>query len=83
LFTISECENGEAFACFTPRQTAEDFADEQDFDCGCEEGDEDEADLGDYVRHSSELLCPYDCTYNKDERATDGLSVAVSVSCQI
>jgi len=33
------------FFLFTPRKTAENFADEQDFNCRGKESDEDEADL--------------------------------------
>jgi len=69
------------FFLFTPGKTAENFADEQDFNCRGKESDEDEADLGDYVRHPSEVLYLCHCTYNKDERATNGLSVAVSALC--
>jgi len=68
---------------FTPGKTAENFADEQDFNCRGKESDEDEADLGDYVRHPSEVLYLCHCTYNKDECATNGLPVAVAALCQI
>ena len=76
-------ENNTLCCLLTPWETTEDFTNKQDFNCGGEESDEDKADLEDHVRHSSELLNHRDHTYNKDEGATDGLSVAVSISCQI